>query len=176
MAAIRRFNADSDLDPMFATRWKHWVCEHVARAPEDVEMPGIDFLVEPATRFRGLIEAIDWGEVSVCRVSLSASRYSRWQMSARDHAPLMMVVQTKGCSVFEQNRAAAMLGPGEWGIYDTALPFSVRTASVSEHIVLMHPRVQASDDICAASLVGRRYGGMGVARRVYALAVSAFQE
>lgn len=176
MTAIRKVVADSTADPMSAVHWKHWLSEHVARAPDDVDLPGIEFVPEPAARFKGSIEFTDLGALPVCRVSVSASRYWREQTSALDHTPLMVVVQTRGSSLFEQGGVGAVLCPGDWSIYDTARPFSVKTARESEHIVLMQRRDLAPPSISPASITSRRYGRAGIASVVHELAVSAFRE
>ncbi|WP_227246838.1 helix-turn-helix domain-containing protein [Paraburkholderia caribensis] len=176
MAAIRKVTTDSSADPLCATHWKSWLSEHVARAPNDVELPGIEFLPEPSTLFKGSIEAADLGSLPVCRVSMSASQYWRKQSAIPDDAPLMVVIQTRGSSLFEQSGTGAVLCPGDWSVFDTARPFSVKTARESEHIVLMQRRDLAPADILSASLASKRYGRAGVARLVHEMAVSAFRE
>lgn len=109
----------------------------VASAPDDVDLPGIGFLPEPAKQFKSSIESADLGALPVCRVSVSSSRYWRKPISTLEQAPLIVVVQTRGSSFFEQDAAGAVLYPGDWSVYDTAWRFSVRTAPESEHIVLM---------------------------------------
>ncbi|WP_250520666.1 MULTISPECIES: helix-turn-helix domain-containing protein [unclassified Caballeronia] len=176
MAAIRKVTTDSSADPMCAVHWKYWLSEHVARAPDDVELPGICFIPEPSTQFKGSIEAADLGSLPVCRVSMSASQYWRKQSVLPDDAPLMVVIQTRGSSLFEQNGGGAVLCPGDWCVFDTARPFSVKTARESEHIVLMQRRQLAPADVLPASVASRRYGRAGVARLVHEMAVSAFRE
>lgn len=176
MSTISRVTADSSADPMSATHWKHWLSEHVARAPDDADLPGIEFRPEPATRFTGKIEWADLGTLPMCRVSMSASRYWRKQVSTFGNAPLMVVVQTRGSSLFAQDGASAVLCPGDWSVYDTSRPFSVNTARDSEHIVLMQHRDSVPHGSVPATVDSRRYGRDGVARLVHEFAVSAFRE
>lgn len=176
MTTIRRIAADSSADPSSAMHWKDWLSEHVARAPLDVDLPGIEFHPEPSTTFKGLIEWADLGKLPVCRVAMSASRYWRKTVSSMGSAPFMIVVQTRGSSLFEQNGISAVLCPGDWSIYDTARPFSLNTARESEHIVFMQHREMPSGSSLPNNICSRRYGRAGAARLVHDLAVSAFRE
>jgi AraC-like DNA-binding protein len=118
-------------------------------------------------RFHGEIRRFQLGELRLCR--LEASRHAVERTSGdsgvSDPGDLKMVVQRRGCSVFEQGGRRALLAPGSWSVYDTTQSYTVSNPEdVLQYVVLL-PRArifegaQALRELLVRPLSGAR--GMG---------------
>ncbi|MDR6743342.1 AraC-like DNA-binding protein [Herbaspirillum sp. 1173] len=158
--------------------WKTWLSTYVARDPEDLATSGISFSPGDWLGFRGCIEYGDLGDASLCRVRSDACRYVRQPAKTQD-APgtAMIVLQTRGTSVFRQGRRQDVLRPGDWSVYDTTRAFSIASEGEGEHLVLLHPR-SAEPPLQAAlgQLAARSFGRTGIERMVREQITSAFRE
>ena len=90
--------------------------------------------------FRGEIRGFDLGDLRVCRLDATRHRVERTvgASGASDAGFLKMVVQRRGCAVFEQDGRRAWLAEGAWSVYDTARPYSVSNPQgVLQHVLLL---------------------------------------
>jgi AraC-like DNA-binding protein len=118
-------------------------------------------------RFHGEIRRYQLGELRLCR--LEASRHAVERTSGAgalsDPGDLKMVVQRRGCSVFEQGGRRALLAPGSWSVYDTTQSYTVSNPEDVLQYVLLLPRSRILDgaaalrDLLVRPLSGAR--GMG---------------
>jgi AraC-like DNA-binding protein len=95
-------------------------------------------------RFHGEIRRFQLGELRLCR--LEASRHVVERTSGdsgmSDPGDLKMVVQRRGCSVFEQGGRRALLAPGSWSVYDTTQSYTVSNPEDVLQYVLLLPRAR----------------------------------
>jgi len=118
--------------------------------------------------FRGEIRGFDFGELRVCRLDAARHRVERTTgaSGASDPGYLKMVVQRRGCAVFEQDGRRAWLAEGAWSVYDTARSYSVTNPQdVLQHVLLL-PRERILDGApqLRACLVRPLAGTRGMAR------------
>ena len=95
-------------------------------------------------RFRGEIRGFQLGELRICRLDASRHRVERISgaSGASDPGDLKMVVQRRGCSLFEQDGRRAWLAPGAWSIYDTTQSYTVSNPQDVLQDVLLLPRAR----------------------------------
>jgi AraC-like DNA-binding protein len=95
-------------------------------------------------RFRGEIRRFQLGELRLCRLDASRHRVERTSGSAglSDPGDLKMVVQRKGCSLFEQDGRRTWLAPGSWSVYDTTKSYTVSNPQDVLQYVLLLPRAR----------------------------------
>lgn len=119
-------------------------------------------------QFRGEIRGVQLGELRVCRLDASRHRVERTSgaAAASDPGDLKMVVQRRGCAVFEQDGRRAWLAPGSWSVYDTTQSYSVSNPQDVLQYVLLLPRARILDGApeLRALLVRPLPGGRGMAR------------
>jgi AraC-like DNA-binding protein len=97
--------------------------------------------------FRGEIRRFQIGELRLCRLEASPHRVERTSGAAglSDPGDLKIVVQRRGCSLFEQDGRKAWLAPGSWSVYDTTRSYSVSNPQdVLQHVLLL-PRASILD-------------------------------
>jgi AraC-like DNA-binding protein len=118
-------------------------------------------------RFHGEIRRFQLGELRLCRLEASRHAVERTSGTAGSSDPgdLKMVVQRRGCSVFEQGGRRALLAPGSWSVYDTTQSYTVSNPEdVLQHVLLL-PRARilagaaALNELLVRPLSGAR--GMG---------------
>ena len=118
-------------------------------------------------RFHGEIRRFQLGELRLCRLEASRHAVERTTgaAGASDPGDLKMVVQRRGCSVFEQGGRRALLAPGSWSVYDTTQSYTVSNPEDVLQYVLLLPRAcilggaAALRDLLVRPLSGSR--GMG---------------
>jgi AraC-like DNA-binding protein len=95
-------------------------------------------------RFHGEIRRYQLGELRLCRLEASRHAVERTSGTAgpSDPGDLKMVVQRRGCSVFEQGGRRALLAPGSWSIYDTTQSYTVSNPEDVLQYVLLLPRAR----------------------------------
>jgi len=95
-------------------------------------------------RFRGEIRRFQLGELRLCRLDASRHRVERTSGSAglSDPGDLKMVVQRRGCSLFEQDGRRTWLAPGSWSVYDTTKSYTVSNPQDVLQYVLLLPRAR----------------------------------
>lgn len=118
--------------------------------------------------FRGEIRGFELGELRVCRLDATRHRVERTSGAGRLSDPgfLKMVVQRRGCAVFEQDGRRAWLAEGAWSVYDTTESYSVSNPQDVLQDVLLLPRARILDGApeLRALLVRPLSGGRGMAR------------
>lgn len=119
-------------------------------------------------RFCGRVSQVALGDVSIARLEASAHRVVRTAGSAGASDPgyLKMVIQHRGCSVFEQNGRRAVVGPQSWSLYDTASSYTVDSPAPVTLDVLLLPRhsLIGGQTELADLLVRRLPAGAGLGR------------
>lgn len=95
-------------------------------------------------RFRGEIRGHALGPLRLSRLEAAAHRVERTSgaAGASDPGDLKMVVQRRGCSVFEQDGRRTWLSPGSWSVYDTTRSYSVSNPQPVLQDVLLLPRAR----------------------------------
>lgn len=117
--------------------------------------------------FHGEIRRLQLGELRLCRLEASRHRVERTSgaAGASDPGDLKMVVQRRGCSVFEQEGRRAWLAPGSWSVYDTTKSYTVTNPEdVLQHVLLLPRRVLEGADALRALLVRPLSGTSGMGR------------
>ncbi len=98
-------------------------------------------------RFHGEIRRYQLGELRLCRLEASRHVVERTSGTAglSDPGDLKMVVQRRGCSLFEQGGRQAWLAPGSWSVYDTTQSYTVSNPEDVLQYVLLLPRARILD-------------------------------
>lgn len=91
--------------------------------------------------FSGHISLLDLGEVRLCRLQAARHRVVRTAAAGgSDPGYLKMVIQRRGCSLFEQGGRTARLKVGDWSLYDTTRSYIVSAPSPVDLHILLLPR------------------------------------
>jgi len=119
-------------------------------------------------RFRGEIRGFQLGELRICRLDASRHRVERTSGAGGPSDPgyLKMVVQRRGCSLFEQSGRRAWLAPGAWSVYDTTQSYTVSNPQDVLQDVLLLPRARILEGApeLGALLVRPLTGARGMGR------------
>jgi len=117
--------------------------------------------------FNGQISLLDLGEVRLCRLQATRHRVVRTAAAGgSDPGYLKMVIQRRGCSLFEQGGRTARLKPGDWSLYDTTRSYIVSAPNPVDLHILLLPRygiLRGRSDL-EQMLVHRLRGRTGMAR------------
>jgi AraC family transcriptional activator of tynA and feaB len=178
MGKLALVSTDGVADGELNDAWKKFLSTYVARDPDDLAVSGITFEPQDAHQFKGCIEYGDLGDTGICRVVSASHRYIRNPRQVFDtEAPTMVVLQTRGTSLFHQDGRKNCLSPGDWSIYDTSRPFSIASAGQSEHLVFLHRHGSARNLRDALERMPERsFGRNGIERTARDLISSAFRE
>jgi len=130
--------------------------------------------------FGGKIEYATIGDVKIAKVTASRHRIVRTPTyPKRENSDFLKVVlQVKGISCFEQGSQRVVLSPGEWSVYDTALPYRIIVPEDTETLATLVPRDNIKmprihmDEILLRKFSGTR----GVWKLALQFMVSAFEE
>jgi AraC family transcriptional regulator, positive regulator of tynA and feaB len=161
--------------------WEEALSNCVGRMPTQLRSQELT-RCEPGGRrtFSGCIEHGDLGGAALCRMAASPFRFSRsLQCGASPAAsPLMLSLQLKGYSHYEQQGLRGTLAPGDWCLLDARLPFSWSSLSDCEQIILTPPRpVDAGlNELIERGLALRCDGKTGAGRMVHTLLNEAFDQ
>jgi AraC-like DNA-binding protein len=178
MGKLALVSTDGVADAELNDAWKKFLSTYVARDPDDLAVSGITFEPEDVHGFKGCIEYGDLGDAGICRVVSASHRYVRNPRQVFDtEAATMVVLQTRGTSLFRQDGRKNCLAPGDWSIYDTTRPFSIASTGQSEHLVFLHRHGTARDLRQALERTSQRsFGRNGIERTARDLISSAFRE
>jgi len=128
--------------------------------------------------FNSRIEYGDLAGTGVCRMTVTPHRFQRAlrRDAALDGSPLILVIQSRNSSQFEQCGRSGMLSPGDWCLLDTRWPFRWSSPSGSEQIILRIPRPTDSDpdDVLVRGIARRCDGKIGMGRVLHAMVVEGF--
>ena len=130
--------------------------------------------------FGGKIEYGMIGDVKIAKVTASRHRIVRTPsyLKRESSDSLKVVLQIKGISCFEQGSRRVVLSPGEWSIYDTALPYCISVPQDTETLTALVPRDNVKTQrIHIEDLLVRKFSGRGgVGKLALQFIVSAFDE
>lgn len=133
-----------------------------------------------AQAFRGRIEYGDLAGTGVCRMTVTPHRFQR---ALRRNAslganPLMLVVQVRNSSHFEQCGRSGMLSPSDWCVLDTRGPFKWTSLAGSEQIIMSIPRPidEDMDGLLARGMAQRCDGKTGAGRVLHAMVGEGFRQ
>jgi len=137
--------------------------------------------VQGAQDFNASFEYTSVADLILCRLSADVPhRVTRTGASVRrdDRGYVKAVMQTRGCSVLEQNGRTTLLRPTEWTIYDTAKPHSITIPERAVMFMLMIPRQKfVTRNIDLQDIAGRRFSGrQGVGKLMWKLIPEAFEQ
>jgi AraC-like DNA-binding protein len=140
--------------------WESAIHTGISRIP--VELRHQDVMrIQPVGEqsFSGRLDYRDLADVGLSRMTASAHRFQRElrKDSLLATSPLILAIQVRNSSYFEQCSRSGMLSPGDWCLLDTHAPFGWSFPSGSEQIIV---RLQRSADPGLADLIAR-----GIARR-----------
>ena len=117
------------------------------------------------------------GAIDFCRVRASAHELARVG-AKRDCDNMIVVLQIRGSSHFQQSNREVLLAPGQWSIYEIVKGETVNVSDGSESLVLIIPR-EKIDSKCYElnQLTVRLFsGGVGVGKLAWNFMRSAFEE
>jgi AraC-like DNA-binding protein len=137
--------------------------------------------VQGARVFNASFEYTSIADLILCRLSAYVPhRVARTASAARrdDRGYVKAVLQTKGCSLLEQDGRTTLLRPREWSIYDMAKPYSVAIPNRAEMFFLMIPRQKIEAcNLDLNLLAGHRLSGRhGLGKLIWNLVPTAFDE
>jgi AraC-like DNA-binding protein len=137
--------------------------------------------VRGAQAFNASFEYTSIADLILCRLSADVPhRVTRTGASVRrdDRGYAKAVMQTRGCSVLEQNGRTTLLRPTEWTIFDTAKPHSITIPERAEMFMLLIPRQKIlTRNFDLQDVAGRRFSGrQGVGKLMWNLIPEAFEQ
>ena len=157
-----------------AQTWETAIHTGISRMP--VELRHRDIMqIQPVGEqaFSGRIEYGDLAGTGLCRMTASPHRFQRAlrEGASPTTSPLILVIQVKNSSYFEQRKRSGMLSPGDWCLLDTSLPFSWNSLSGCEQIVmsLRRPADSALGDLIERGAAHRCDGRTGAARILHTM-------
>ncbi len=119
--------------------------------------------------FCNLVATQNFGNLHVSEIIASAQRVRRTDQLARqsEQAQFKLNIQLSGRTQIAQNGKIAVLNPGDWGLYDTSLPYEVSGEDNAHFLVLQFlvPAL-ATWESKMRMCVGNRYGAENGGARV----------
>ncbi len=79
-------------------------------------------------------------QISAVRSTSQIVSRTRSKIAASDHDYFLLSLQTQGNGILEQSGRAALLGPGDFALYDTTRPYDLRFDGPFSQLVLRLPR------------------------------------
>nr|WP_315430931.1 helix-turn-helix domain-containing protein [uncultured Albidiferax sp.] len=161
--------------------WHHLVSKHLGQMPESAREcdPG-QWDPTGTGPFSGSLECGVLGGASLCRLIATPHRFIRpYSQKTEDlRSPLMLVMQQKGSSFFEQNSRNGTLEPGDWCLLDTAKPFALHNPSGCDQIIFTPPRPSDPSlvDLIARASARRCDIHSGSSRLVQTMLAEAFRQ
>jgi AraC-like DNA-binding protein len=133
-------------------------------APVDIVSASYD------NRFAGELKTATVGSVSVGQLWGSHLDFCRTPANIRrkDEGGVKVSIQLRGGGVVVQHGREAVLGPGDFAVYDTSAPYAMHYANAFSVLVLMFPRASlkiSSDELTKVS-AHRIPGDHGIAELV----------
>lgn len=162
-------------------QWHHLVSKHLGQNPDPVleRDPG-RWAPEGNTPFTGSLEYGALSGGSLCRLVAAPHRFIRpvSQTAEEFSSPLMLIMQQRAVSFFEQNGRTGKLEPGDWCILDTGRPFALHNPSGCDHIVFTLPKPSEPSlvDLIARGCAQRCDGRGGSSRLVQTILREAYRQ
>lgn len=111
-----------------------------------------------AGRFDGQIDLSTWGDVRISRIVADGQVVTR--RPADSTSDCLVSVQVAGHSRITQNGRAALLGPGDFALYDVTQPYELAFDEAFEQIVVQFPRASLiARGVCLESAVASTCSG-----------------
>jgi AraC-like DNA-binding protein len=91
---------------------------------------------------RGQVTAVSVGETHVRRISAGAHRFERTAELTRgaDEDYLQIALARRGSTLVAQDGREAVIGPGDFVLYDSSRPFVFATSGSFAYSVVLHPK------------------------------------
>lgn len=157
-----------------AQTWETAIHTGISRMP--VELRHRDVMqIQPVGEqaFSGRIEYGDLAGTGLCRMTASPHRFQRALREGASPAssPLILVIQVKNSSYFEQRKRSGMLSPGDWCLLDTCWPFGWNSLSGCEQIIMsvQRPADSGLGDLIERGAARRCDGKTGAARILHTM-------
>lgn len=139
--------------------WREVVCDKVVRA-DFVRLDGRRHL--PGSGFSGELTTVAFDAVRVAQVTADAQRATRTPQAIRrgQEDNLQVSVVSSGTGLVRQGDREALVGPGDFVLYDSARPYEVAYSRRFRQVVLMLPRDMLSarcprwDTVTATTISG----------------------
>ncbi|ABM35926.1 helix-turn-helix domain-containing protein [Polaromonas naphthalenivorans] len=165
---------DGCISASSALMWEDAVHTGIGRMPAELRhQEVIHLLPVGAQAFSGRIDYGDLAGTGLCRMTASPHRFQRALREGASLAasPLILVIQVKNSSYFEQRERSGMLSPGDWCVLDTYRPFGWNSASGCEQIIMtiQRPADSGLGDLIARGAAQRCDGKTGAARILQAM-------
>lgn len=170
---------EGDLCTSSVQMWENAVHTGISRMPVDLRDQDILHTQSVGGQaFRGRIEYGDLAGTGLCRMTVSPHRFQRALRSNAPLAtsPLLLVIQVKNSSYFEQCERSGMLNPSDWCLLDTHWPFKWNSLSGCEQIIMRIQRPVAPElnDLIVRGIARRFDGKSGIGRILHALVGETF--
>ena len=162
-------------------QWQQMVSKHLGQNLDtELEHDPGRWAPEGSLPFTGSLEYGALGSAHLCRMVAAPHRFIRpaSRPAGALSSPLMLVMQQKAISFFEQSGRSGKLEPGDWCVLDTGRPFALHNPSGCDHIILALPKpsdpslIELIDRGAAQSCDGR----VGSSRLVHTLLLEAFRQ
>lgn len=129
--------------------WREVVCAVYVELDVEAVSPG---------PFRGHIDLTAWGDTRISHVASSGQIVTRPPDSTR--ADCLVSVQLSGTCRVSQFGRTAILGPGDFALYDTTAPYELAFDDTFDQIVVQFPReALAARNVHIESAVANRCAG-----------------
>lgn len=131
------------------------------------------------TAFDATLDYAEVGAMKIARITAGRHRVVRQPRPLEDayRRYVKIAVQLKGSSQYEQHGRSMLLSPGQWGVYDTSMPYVVSNPESVEQLAFLIPYDQLARDIDMRTVAGRAFNGStGVGRLVFESIGSLFEE
>ena len=135
------------------------------------------------TEFDGHLHTGQAGKLILTRLDANRHRVIRTRDMARasEEAYLKIIAPLRGCAGVEQAGRQAWIGPGAWTLYDTTADYLIANPERVEHLIVMVPKADLSDqglrlDTLMARPIGGAGGATGIARVALSTMRNTFEE
>ncbi|CAM8650322.1 DNA-binding transcriptional activator FeaR [Comamonadaceae bacterium] len=162
-------------------QWRHLVSKHLGQnLGEELDHDPGHWEPEGGSPFTGTLEYGAMGGAHLCRLVAAPHRFVRPAVRCGEvqAGPLMLVMQQKAVSFFEQNGRTGQLEPGDWCVLDTGRPFALHNPSGCDQLVLTLPRPGDATlvDLIARGSARRCDGRSGSSRLVQTILGEAYRQ
>ena len=141
---------------------------------------GLDSRINTKLQLSVVLKAARIADIDLCWYAATAHEVERTDTHARnDKKGLAKVaIQVKGSSCLQQDGHRVRLSPGEWTLYDTAVPYTLTMPDNVQFLFLMLPRERIlSNRYNLNDLMLQRFSGeLGVAKLFAQFVSTAFDE
>lgn len=143
MTAHTMVSREGHMSAASVQMWENAVHTGISRMPVDLRHQDVmDIQAVGGQAFSGHIDYGDLAGTGLSRITATPHRFRRAlrKDSPLSNSPLILVIQVRHSSYFEQAGRGGMLNPGDWCLLDTYWPFGWNSLSGCEQIVMNLPR------------------------------------